>query len=695
MHILRSLIRLLPVLCIWALGASAHGAVLDPPSLRCASVLPNGDVQLTWVVPPDPNTIFQEYIVYFSSSQGGPYAVIGTIPVYGMNGFFHAGAGATMAARFYFMTTVSVDAPPNESVPSDTLSTMFLSVGQSTPLGSAVLDWTQLHSPPLGTSAAQLQIELEYPAGTWTPVASVDVMLHFFEQVIDICADSLTYRISLNDQLGCASYSNLDGDQFADVTAPTPPVMVTISVDTATNQAVLDWDPSPEADTYGYIIVFATQGGNQIIDTIYGQNNTSYVWALGNAGGGVESYTVAAFDTCFHGGPPPAPNTSATKPPHSTVYARTLYNKCLNTITVLWTPYVGWPVMLQELYVRVDNGPLTLLGTFGPDVFSYLDEGVDPFRTYCYVVRSMGAATGQIVLSNQVCQITSYPPVPAMNYISNVTVVAPDHIEVTDKVDPSASVYRYRIQRSFNGEPWDEIASVPDVNTPSFTYDDIDVETDVRSYSYRIIVDDSCRNEVLTSNIGASMLLIAEAQQNGVNHLRWNGYGDWAGSVSGFRIYRSIGGAPFSQIAVNAATAWELDDNVNNFITSNGRFCYRVEARETGNPSGVNAISVSNEACAVQPEAVWIPNAFIAGGVNDRFRPVVAFVDVDGYELIIYNRWGQEIWKTNDREEAWDGRINGYYVPQGVYAYYCGFYNGTGNKFEERGTVTFLCCPDY
>ncbi len=693
MHRFKSLSVLLPV-CFALATLGAWGAVLNPPSLRCASVLPNGDVQLTWVVPPDPNNIFQQYEVHASNSQGGPYAVVGTIPVYGLNGYLHAGAGADQGPRFYYMTTLSVDPPPNESVPSDTLSTMFLSVGQSSPLGSAVLDWTQLHAPPLSTSGTQIQIELEYPIGTWTVVGTIDITTHVFEQVIDICEDSLTYRVSLTDQLGCVSYSNLDGDQFADVTAPTPPVMVTISVDTATNQAVLDWDPSPEPDTYGYIIVFVTQGGNQIIDTIYGQNNTSYVWALGNAGSGVESYTVAAFDTCFHGGPPPAPNTSATKPPHRTVYARTLYNKCLNTINVLWTPYVGWPVVLQELYVRVDNGPLTLLGTFGPDVVSFLDAPVDPFRTYCYVVRSSGAATGQVALSNQVCQVTSYPPVPTSNYLSNVTVVAPDHIEVTDQVDQSASVHRYRIQRSFNGEPWQEIASVPDVNTPSFTYDDFDVETDVRSYSYRIIVEDSCQNEVLTSNIGASMLLLAEAQTNGVNHLRWNGYGDWAGSVSGFRIFRSIGGAPFSQIAVNAATDWELDDNVNNYITSNGRFCYRVEAMETGNPSGVNAISVSNEACAVQSEAVWIPNAFIAGGVNNLFRPVVAFVDVDGYELIIYNRWGQEIWKTTDRDEAWDGRMNGNYVPQGVYAYYCGFFNGTGNKFEERGAVTFLCCPD-
>ena len=48
---------------------------------------------------------------------------------------------------------------------------------------------------------------------------------------------------------------------------------------------------------------------------------------------------------------------------------------------------------------------------------------------------------------------------------------------------------------------------------------------------------------------------------------------------------------------------------------------------------------------------------------------------------------------TADVNEPWNGQINGNYVPQGVYAYYVAVFNGAGKKFEERGTVTFLCCP--
>ena len=157
----RSLLAALLVLA----GGFVH-AQLDPPELRCASVLPNGDVQLTWVAPPDPNSVFLEYRIYQSISAAGPFGQVGSVPVYGLPSWTHVGAGANTGQRFYYLTTVSVDPPPNESVPSDTLASMFLDVGQSNPLGSATMDWTLLHQPPLSTSAADVQVQMEHPIGT-------------------------------------------------------------------------------------------------------------------------------------------------------------------------------------------------------------------------------------------------------------------------------------------------------------------------------------------------------------------------------------------------------------------------------------------------------------------------------------------------------------------------------------------------
>lgn len=673
----------------------AAAELLDPPSLRCASVDIAGDVTLTWVVPADPTNSFFEYRVYTSTNEAGPYVVAGSVNIYGLNSFTHVGAGANGGQRFYFLSTISVDPQPNESFASDTLSTVFLTVAQSTPLGSAVLDWNLLHDPPLSTTNGLVTVELEHPLGTWTEVDEVGALVHHYQQVITICEDSLTYRIAYEDQLGCVSYSNLTGGVFADVTAPTPPTMVTVSVDTATNQVVLDWDPSPEPDTDGYIIFLIDGSNNYIIDTIFGQNNTTYTWDESAADGGAESYTVAAFDTCLSGNPP-APNTSATKPPHTSIFASTFYDRCAAECMLSWSPYIGWNVVSYEVYASFNGGPAVLVTTVSGTTHAFLHEDLVPFATYCYVVKAIGDSTFMRSLSNQVCQNTDYPALPQSNYLRVATVVEDNHIVVVDSVDGSASVRRYRLERTNNGEPWEEVATQPGSGSPTVVFNDLDVLTGLRSYTYRVIVEDSCGVEAVTSNHGTSILLTAEPGTDGVNRLRWNGYEQWAGSVSGYAIYRSIGDAPFTPIAFNGPTEWEAEDNVNGFIQSNGRFCYYVEAIEVGDPSGVNAVSTSNTACAIQQEAVWVPNAFNAGSAitaNSRFKPVVAFVDVKGYEFIIFNRWGQQIWSTTDVDEPWKGQINGEYVPQGVYAYYVAVFNGAGKKFEERGTVTFLCCP--
>ncbi|MFT3885262.1 MAG: gliding motility-associated C-terminal domain-containing protein [Flavobacteriales bacterium] len=146
---------------------------------------------------------------------------------------------------------------------------------------------------------------------------------------------------------------------------------------------------------------------------------------------------------------------------------------------------------------------------------------------------------------------------------------------------------------------------------------------------------------------------------------------------------------PYALLRVNGPDQWTYDDTVTAFASGKGRFCYYVQAIETGNPV-LDAVSESNTACAVQEEAVWIPNAFIIGGHNPVFLPVLAYVDVTTYELAIYNRWGQLIWTTNDPYKPWDGQVDGTYVPQGVYAYYCAFNNGAGKRIERRGTVTCL-----
>lgn len=670
-------------------AVSSSLAQLAPPSLRCASVEPTGDVTLSWVPITDNDGVFGEYRVMHATALAGPYAMVGSVGVVGASVFTHIGGALPGGPQFYHVITADDQVVPALSQPSDTISTIFLEVTQSTPLGNAQLDWLPPSVPLIASAGATYGIWQEYPLGTWTQLGTVPNDRGDEAVEISICEDTLNYRISLEDASGCISFSNAAGDWFADATPPSSPVMVTVSVDTSSGQATLTWLPSPEDDTDGYIILLNTPNGNIILDTVYGQFTDSYTWDLSNAGSGPESFTLAAFDTCATGDPP-SPNTSPTRPAHTTVHISTQYDRCGRRNQVSWTPYVGWPVQGYELHFNVDGGAWAQLGTFGVGPGSFMHEDLEAGRTYCYVVKAIGASPGEVSLSNKACRVTEYPPLPQFNYLRTVTVLNDELVLVVDSADMAASVRNYRLERSANGGPWQEVAVVPGVLGPRIDLSDDDVQADRTSYMYRVVVSDSCGNEAITSNVGTSILLRAEGRLEGFSRLIWNGYEDWAGQVGGYAVYRSIDGGDFEPVALNDALTWGLDDDVSDLFTTNGRFCYYVEAFEVGNPSGINARARSNVACAIQPEQVWIPNAFILGGINDAFIPVTAYTDMSRYEFTIMNRWGQVIWTTSDPQEPWRGTVDGKVVPQGVYAWYCTFRNGAGRTFEKRGTVTML-----
>lgn len=658
-------------------------AQVEPPSLRCASVMGN-DVRLHWVSPPDLADI-DHYEIYFATALNGPYSMVATVPV-APPVYLHNNAGADTGARYYYMRSVSGGVQPDISEPGDTVATMFVQVSQSVPLGSSVVDWNLPHDPPLSTHDPMTLVGQGHTVADLEGIDEVPNHVHHWQRVVDECDVSLVFMVSYWDDSGCFANSNIAGDQFQDITPPSIPVIANATVDTATNRAVLNWEPSPELDTKGYIVVLASMG-NTILDTVQGRLNTSYSWLQSTAGTAPESYTVAAIDSCLRG-TPPSPNTSAASAPHTTVHLQTRYDQCEASIQVQRTDYGGWAVDRYEVYEQIDGGTPFMASLLGPAQYQYKAIGLQPGREYCFVVKAIGSEPGQEVLSNKSCKVASYPAIPDWNYIRTVTVDGPERILIVDSLDGTAFNNRLHLERSHNGLPFEHVATVPGGFGPVVTLVDDDVLTAERSYTYRITVEDSCGHEVTTSNLGTSILLNADPGLDGINRLRWNGYVGWDGMVDHYAIYRSVAGWPFEPVGYT--DDWRFEDNVQQFTDLPGKFCYYVVAQEAANASGVNALSTSNIACAVQQEEVWIPNAFIEGGANNTFKPVLAYVDVERYEFTIYNRWGQQIWTTNNRDEAWDGRVNGATVPMGVYAYYCSFVNGAGKTVVRSGTVTFL-----
>ncbi len=686
--VIGSIVGLLPKVMAGAallLATSVHAA-LDPVVPHCASVAVNGDVQLGWSAPPDPGGEFAEYRIYHANAAGGPFFQLATLPLIGMISYTHVGAGADAGPQFYYITTFTTGPDPQESIPSDTVATLFLQVFQSTPPGNADLSWNALGVAP--TADDTFQVWMEYPIGTWQQISTTAATSFSYQHVVSVCEDSLTFRVHRSDDTGCNSQSNVGGDVFQDVTPPTSPTISLVTVDTLSGLATVEWQPSPQDDTDGYIIVFQAPGGAVIIDTIFGQFNTTYAWDESTAGIGPESYTVAAFDTC-EVGVPPSPNTSATRPMHTTMFLDYVYDECGARVDLAWSAYIGWEVEEYNVHVQVDGGLWGPLASVDGAMTSF-SHPVEPFRTYCFAIVAAQREGTSTSLSNKTCVVTDYPGLPAFNYIRTVTVSGASQITIVDSVDVAAVVQGYRLERSVNGGAFETVDTRGAVLSPLIVFTDDDVSPGTTSYRYQVVVLDGCGNGTLTSNVGANILLTATAGLDGNNVLDWNGYENWSGPILAHSLHRQVDQEPFTVLDIVGAFPWNYSDNVSALTGSTGRFCYYVEAIETANPSGINASSRSNVACAVQEELVFIPNAIVLGGANPLFAPVLAYADVSEYELTIINRWGQVFWTTDDPLVPWNGTHGGAPVPVGLYAYYCSFKNGAGRVFEKRGTVTVL-----
>ena len=147
-------------------------------------------------------------------------------------------------------------------------------------------------------------------------------------------------------------------------------------------------------------------------------------------------------------------------------------------------------------------------------------------------------------------------------------------------------------------------------------------------------------------------------------------------------------GAPFA--FVNGDTLFFTED-VSGFPGGEGNLCYVIEAIEDSvNSFGFQDRAFSNIACAPQQAVVFIPNAFTPEGKNPVFRPITIYDDPGTYMLLIYNRWGQLVFESENPELGWNGTFQNNPSPSGAYAYILTFKGFNKKEVRRTGTVMLI-----
>jgi gliding motility-associated-like protein len=118
---------------------------------------------------------------------------------------------------------------------------------------------------------------------------------------------------------------------------------------------------------------------------------------------------------------------------------------------------------------------------------------------------------------------------------------------------------------------------------------------------------------------------------------------------------------------------------------------------------GKYSVTISNGNCSISDEiefkdycpwTLFIPNAFSPNddGLNDIF--LAEGINILDFEMYIFNRWGEQIFKSNSIHEGWDGTYMNEEVQIDVYVYliYYTYEKESGNieKKQKVGTVTLF-----
>ena len=100
-----------------------------------------------------------------------------------------------------------------------------------------------------------------------------------------------------------------------------------------------------------------------------------------------------------------------------------------------------------------------------------------------------------------------------------------------------------------------------------------------------------------------------------------------------------------------------------------------------------DTIEVEDERATIYAENTFTPNG---DGLNDTFT--VKSSGLTLFDMKIFNRWGEEIFHTNDLSTGWDGTFNGTPVRDGTYIWIVQYHKScNGEKlFKQFGHITSL-----
>jgi gliding motility-associated-like protein len=662
-----------------------------PPDMNdaCASVNANGTVSISWGFPADTGMNFDSYVIYHSASPTAPFTVLDTVFNYATLGYTHA--SPAVGANYYYIR--SKGGCDYLSIPSDTLRTMGLSLNSLPPANSYVAELTWNGSWSGYSQPYEVWRRGLAPTTAWQLIDTTSALT--YRDTVNVCGQNLEYQIRTNT--GCAS-SNKSGFFSDQVNAD---VLSIDSVSVNNGQVVIAWTPGSSNDIVDYYLLKLTSGTWSPIDTIKPGTTMPYTIP-----GSIESvkdhYKIISADSCGN-----LSSDLLVTAANNMVLTENM-DPCEGVMRLRWNTYRGWGTAgVKQYEVWMEETPTggvttkTLVGIKGPNDSTFSMRNLSSGTTYCWYVRAVDTAALKTSSSNKVCITSLAVQRSRLLYLAKASVREDDGVELVCFIDRDADIVHFDVQRADElGAPFKSLGLLPKPITGpwEFRFKDFTANPKDHRYAYRVVATDSCGNIDTSSNIGRTMVLEVDEQDNLTNILTWNRYGDFMGGIDRYEIYRAVQPTGGFQL-VGSTQDTLFQDNTRPLGDYSGLIAYRVVAVEGVNPlafrdaDGSIFRSTSTTAMAEFKPRIFIPNSFNPKSdvaANRVWRPAQIYVSPGSYSLEVFDRWGQRVFETTNELKGWDGKLNGSFAPQGVYTFKLIYRSIEGELVERIGTLNLL-----
>jgi gliding motility-associated-like protein len=277
---------------------------------------------------------------------------------------------------------------------------------------------------------------------------------------------------------------------------------------------------------------------------------------------------------------------------------------------------------------------------------------------------------------------------PKKQVLKYVTVVDNSRIEIAWAQTAERDFAKYFLYKGKRGKAtYELIATFEEPNETS--YSDFKVYVADTSYCYYLVMKDTCDNIGPDGLLSCSMVLQGKSADFN-SRINWQNYPGWDGGVEQYKIFRADPANDFAFLAKSDSILKYTDAKLN---LNEGLFYYYIEAKErfdVNSAAYFDAVSQSNTILLYQSPIVYVPNAFTANGdgLNDQFKWVPVFVK--DFSIQIYNRWGDKVYETNNKNEPWDGKLNGEPCKAEVYFYRLRYTGYDESDKTQSGNFTLL-----